>query len=401
MDDTSSASASTPATALRVLVLQGGGALGSYQAGAFQALCRQGFEPEWVAGISIGAINAAIIAGNPPETRLDRLKEFWEMVSKPVPWNPVVKTDRGRSVFNETSAALIATFGVPGFFTPRIPPAPLWPPGSPEAQSYYDTAPLKRTLERLVDFDRIKHAGDTRLSVGAVNARTGHFAYFDSAKIAIRPEHVMASGALPPGFPPIEIDGEYYWDGGLFSNTPLESLALASGTYTLHVYDWYVAADNGSLVGWEVCFDAPAAPLSYCTAGTTTNGCTASISASANPSASFATPCTISVSNVEGGKSGLIFYSISGGSAAPWNGASTLCVKAPTQRTPTQNSGGAAGTCAGALSLDWNAFRLANPGALGNPFNAGAQVWAQAWFRDPPAPKTTNLSDALEFTFVP
>jgi len=193
------------------------------------------------------------------------------------------------------------------------------------------------------------------------------------------------------------------WPDGAsgISNTPLESLALASGTYTLHVYDWYVAADNGSLVGWEVCFDAPAAPLSYCTAGTTTNGCTASISASANPSASFATPCTISVSNVEGGKSGLIFYSISGGSAAPWNGASTLCVKAPTQRTPTQNSGGAAGTCAGALSLDWNAFRLANPGALGNPFNAGAQVWAQAWFRDPPAPKTTNLSDALEFTFVP
>src|SRR5258708_38066166 len=152
MDDTSSASASTPATALRVLVLQGGGALGSYQAGAFQALGRQGFEPEWVAGISIGAINAAIIAGNPPETRLDRLKEFWEMVSKPVPWNPVVKTDRGRSVFNETSAALIATFGVPGFFTPRIPPAPVWPPGSPEAQSYYGTAPLKRPLGRLCDF---------------------------------------------------------------------------------------------------------------------------------------------------------------------------------------------------------------------------------------------------------
>src|SRR5258706_10017229 len=112
MDHSNPAPATTPAKAQRVLVLQGGGALGSYQAGAFQALCRQGFEPEWVAGISIGAINAAIIAGNSPDKRLDRLKEFWEMVSAPVPWNPVVKSDRGRSAFNETSAALIATFGV-------------------------------------------------------------------------------------------------------------------------------------------------------------------------------------------------------------------------------------------------------------------------------------------------
>src|SRR5882724_12440665 len=117
MDNSDSAPATKPVDAQRVLVLQGGGALGSYQAGAFQALCRQGFEPEWVAGISIGAINAAIIAGNSADKRLDRLKEFWEMVSAPVPWNPVVKTDKGRSVFNETSAALIATFGVPGFFT--------------------------------------------------------------------------------------------------------------------------------------------------------------------------------------------------------------------------------------------------------------------------------------------
>src|ERR1700748_3329517 len=125
MTDTSSpAPAKTPAAARRVLVLQGGGALGSYQAGAYQALCHAGFEPDWVAGISIGAINAAIIAGNAPEKRVERLKEFWEMVSSPVPWNPVVKTDRGRSVFNETSAAIIATFGVPGFFAPRVPPAP-------------------------------------------------------------------------------------------------------------------------------------------------------------------------------------------------------------------------------------------------------------------------------------
>jgi NTE family protein len=222
----SSDSARTPAQAQRVLVLQGGGALGSYQAGAFQALCRAGFEPEWVAGISIGAVNAAIIAGNPSEKRVDRLKEFWEMVSAPVPWKPLLNGDHGRSVFNETSAALIATFGVPGFFTPRIPPAPLWPPGSSEAQSYYDTAPLKKTLERLVDFDRINDL-TCRLSVGAVSVTTGNFRYFDNVEFnklgkRIGPEHIMASGALPPGFPSVVIDGEHYWDGGIASNTPLD-----------------------------------------------------------------------------------------------------------------------------------------------------------------------------------
>ena len=225
-DHSGSDATSTPARAQRVLVLQGGGALGSYQAGAFQALCRQGFEPEWVAGISIGAVNAAIIAGNEPDKRLDRLKEFWEMVSAPVPWKPVLNSDRGRSVFNETSAALIATFGVPGFFTPRVPPAPLWPPGSSQAQSYYDTAPLKRTLERLVDFDRINDL-QCRLSVGAVSVTTGNFRYFDNVEFnklgkRIGPEHIMASGALPPGFPSVVIDGEHYWDGGISSNTPLD-----------------------------------------------------------------------------------------------------------------------------------------------------------------------------------
>ncbi len=150
-----------------MLVLQGGGALGSYQAGAYQALCHHDFEPDWVAGISIGAINAAIIAGNPPERRVQRLKEFWEMVSAPVPWSPITSDARGRSFFNEASAAMIATFGVPGFFTPRFPPAPLWPQGSPVSQSYYDTGPLRATLEHLVDFDRINDL-KTRLSVGAV-----------------------------------------------------------------------------------------------------------------------------------------------------------------------------------------------------------------------------------------
>ncbi|XUM24228.1 DUF3734 domain-containing protein [Bradyrhizobium oligotrophicum S58] len=216
----------TPSESQRVLVLQGGGALGSYQAGAYQALCHFDFEPEWVAGISIGAINAAIIAGNDREKRIGRLKEFWEMVSSPVPWKPLLNGDHHRSAFNEVSAGLIAAFGVPGFFTPRFPPALLWPSGTPQSVSYYDTAPLKRTLERLVDFDRINDL-KTRLSVGAVGVTTGNFTYFDNVEFKkqgklIGPEHIMASGALPPGFPPVEIDGEHYWDGGIASNTPLD-----------------------------------------------------------------------------------------------------------------------------------------------------------------------------------
>src|SRR6201991_4346546 len=226
MDTSNPAPAQCPANARRVLVLQGGGALGSYQAGAFQALCYNGFEPEWVAGISIGAINSAIIAGNEPEKRVGRLKEFWDMVSQPVSWNPVVPGDRARSLFNETSAAIIATFGVPGFFTPRFPPAPLWPPGTTDALSYYDTTPLKKTLEQLVDFDRI-HDLKTRLSVGGVGVTSGNFKYFDNHEFKklgkkIGPEHIMASGALPPGFPSVVIEGEHYWDGGIASNTPLD-----------------------------------------------------------------------------------------------------------------------------------------------------------------------------------
>jgi len=220
-DATATKPAASPVAAKRVLVLQGGGALGSYQAGACDALCTHGFDPAWVAGISIGAINAAIIAGNPKEKRVARLKEFWELVSSPIPWRPLVRSGNSRTAFNEGSAALIATFGVPGFFTPRMPPAPLWPRGTPQAISYYDTAPLRQTLDRLVDFDLI-NSKQVRLSVGAVNVRTGNFAYFDNARQTIGPEHIMASGALPPGFPPVEIDGEHYWDGGLVSNTPLD-----------------------------------------------------------------------------------------------------------------------------------------------------------------------------------
>src|SRR5437762_9201870 len=251
MDHSGSAPATTPAKAQRVLVLQGGGALGSYQAGAFQALCRAGFEPEWVAGISIGAINAAIIAGNGPEARVDRLKEFWEMVSSPVSWNRVTPGERARSLFNETSAALIATFGVPGFFTPRIPPAPLWPPGSPQSQSYYDTAPLKKTLENLVDFDRINDL-KTRLSVGAVGVTSGNFKYFDNVEFKrlgkkIGQEHIMASAALPPGFPSVVIEGDHYWDGGIASNTPLDYVLDEGGRNDLLIFQVDLFSARGEL----------------------------------------------------------------------------------------------------------------------------------------------------------
>jgi NTE family protein len=250
-DITDHARARIPATAQRVLVLQGGGALGSYQAGAFQALCNSGFQPDWIAGISIGAVNAAIIAGNAPEKRVDRLKEFWQMVSAPVPWNPVLKGDRSRTAFNEASAAIIATFGVPGFFTPRIPPAPLWPNGSPQSQSYYDTSPLKKTLERLVDFDRINDL-QCRLSVGAVGVTSGNFRYFDNVEFRrqgkrIGPEHIMASGALPPGFPAVLIDGEYYWDGGISSNTPLDYVLDMETTKDLLIFQVDLFSARGLL----------------------------------------------------------------------------------------------------------------------------------------------------------
>jgi NTE family protein len=250
-DNFTTAPAITPAKAQRVLVLQGGGALGSYQAGAYEALCHHDFEPEWIAGISIGAVNAAIIAGNARENRVERLKQFWEMVSAPVPWNPIASGECARSLFNETSAAFIATFGVPGFFRPRFPPAPLWPPGTPESQSYYDTAPLRTTLERLVDFDRI-NALETRLSVGAVSVTTGNFRYFDNFEFSklgkkIGPEHIMASSALPPGFPSIEVDGEHFWDGGLASNTPLDYVLDAEITNDLLIFQLDVFSARGPL----------------------------------------------------------------------------------------------------------------------------------------------------------
>ena len=209
------------------LLLQGGGALGAYQAGVYEALLEANVEPTWIAGISIGAINSAIIAGNPRETRVARLREFWEQASQPRDggwssyWSDMLNGDAARGWVNQLAAGEIMAKGVPGFFSPRIPPPFLTPAGLAGATSWYDTSALRPTLERLVDFDRI-NARTMRFSVGAVNVRTGNFAYFDNETDKIRPEHIMASGALPPAFEAVEIDGEFYWDGGLVSNTPLD-----------------------------------------------------------------------------------------------------------------------------------------------------------------------------------
>ncbi len=208
----------------RVLLLQGGGALGAYHAGVYEGLAAAGFMPDWVVGISIGAINAALIAGNRPEDRIDRLREFWNRVSSQAPFTLPATMDFARPMMNRMAAASAMFFGIPGFFAPRMPPPQVAPEGTLAALSYYDTEPLRATLEELVDFDRI-NADDVRLSLGAVNARTGESVYFDSIDHAITASHVMASGALPPGFPPVEIDGEYYFDGGIMSNTPLQYVA--------------------------------------------------------------------------------------------------------------------------------------------------------------------------------
>ena len=224
----SRANPSRPPFECIALLLQGGGALGAYQAGVYQALAEAGLDPDWIAGISIGAINAAIIAGNPPKARTDRLRDFWESVTTQ-PWyaDPnwvapeVAGHDAGRRLLHEASAAHAAVAGVPGFFRPRIPNPWFQRSGLREATSLYETRHLRATLERLIDFERI-NAGTCRFSVGSVNVETGNFVYFDTTTHRIGVEHVMASSALPPGFPPIKIDEAFYWDGGLVSNTPLQ-----------------------------------------------------------------------------------------------------------------------------------------------------------------------------------
>ncbi|CDW94375.1 MULTISPECIES: patatin-like phospholipase family protein [unclassified Thiomonas] len=210
------------------LVLQGGGALGAYQCGVVEALEDCGVHPHWVAGISIGSINAALIAGNPPGQRAAALRTFWETVTQQ-PLLPTLPWEHGAALawIPEPLQPQLAVMqglraileGQRGFFLPR------WPLGgnNPAKASFYDTAPLRDTLEKLVDFDRL-NSGETRISVGAVNVRNGNQVVFDSAEMRLGPEHIMASGALPPGFPAVEIDGEFYWDGGLVSNTPLSQV---------------------------------------------------------------------------------------------------------------------------------------------------------------------------------
>jgi NTE family protein len=192
------------------LLLQGGGALGAYQAGVYEALTEADLHPDWVAGISIGAINGALIAGNAPATRIDKLRAFWDgITAQPwwgvgVPTNSLLGGDAARRCLNQVSAAAALVAGAPGFFTPRFPPPWLQPLGTADASSIYENRNLRTTLERLVDFDRI-NSGGIRFSIGAVNVRSGNFVYFDTKTHTIAPEHIMASGALPPGPPAVEI----------------------------------------------------------------------------------------------------------------------------------------------------------------------------------------------------
>lgn len=215
------------------LLLQGGGALGSYQAGVYQALAEADLHPTWVAGISIGAINSALIAGNPPEKRVEALRTFWEMITTPslLPstWLSSLSKaghwdyDLARGWINQVFAMTTMMEGAPGFFRPRILPPFLAPNSTANALSFYDTQPLYDTLENLVDFDLLNaNADKMRFSVGAVNVMTGNYQYFDTTTDTIDARHIMASGALPPGFPAVEIDGQWYWDGGVVSNTPLQ-----------------------------------------------------------------------------------------------------------------------------------------------------------------------------------
>lgn len=205
------------------LVFQGGGALGAYQAGVFEALDEAGIDPTWLSGVSIGAINASIIAGNRPGARLDRLRDFWETISSRKVWPFTPEGDWFRKMRNQASSMMTMMQGLPGFFAPHQTNPWFQPPGAANATSFYDTSELETTLNRLIDWDVLNDRGH-RLSVGAVNVRTGNYRYFDSHLERIGPRHVMASGALPPAFPAVQIENEFYWDGGIVSNTPLQYL---------------------------------------------------------------------------------------------------------------------------------------------------------------------------------
>ncbi len=228
------------------LVLQGGGALGAYQAGVYQALHEVGIEPDWVAGVSIGAINGAIIAGNHPGKRLDRLRTFWERVTERKIWHYTPDGDIYRKIRNAISSSLTISQGQPGFFEPRIPGPWFTAAGAKDATSYYDSAPLRETLLELVDFDLINDHG-CRYAVGAVNVLSGNFMYFDNMKEIIEPEHIMASGALPPALPMIKIGTDYYWDGGIVSNTPLQYLLDAEDALNTLAFQVDLFSARGSM----------------------------------------------------------------------------------------------------------------------------------------------------------
>lgn len=236
------------------LVLQGGGALGAYQAGVYQGLAEAQLHPNWVAGISIGALNAAIIAGNPAQRRVERLHEFWQTICRPplLPSSPLSQMDLPDwptpliGLFNGWEAWRALTEGQNGFFRPRAPFS-LDHSATPDTMSYYDTAPLRATLEALVDFDRINDSREMRVSVGAVNVATGNFVYFDNTRERLGAAHFMASGALPPGFPAVEIGGEYYWDGGVVSNTPLQKVLATTPRRNSLVFQVDLWSAHGAL----------------------------------------------------------------------------------------------------------------------------------------------------------
>jgi NTE family protein len=241
-----------PADTRRVLVLQGGGALGAYQVGAFEALCALKFAPQWVAGISVGAINAALIAGNTLENRHRRLNEVWEKASSQATWPalPFFPAHGSETAVNEWNAGVIMLAGVPGFFKPRFPPLPFQPADDLTSLSFYDTSPLRETLEQMVDFDLINSKQGVRISVGAVNVATGEQIYFDNKgdmPVKIGPEHIMASAALPPGFPAVRIGNDYFWDGGLISNTPLDHVLKHKGCDNLLVFQLDLFSAKGVL----------------------------------------------------------------------------------------------------------------------------------------------------------
>lgn len=228
------------------LVLQGGGALGAYQAGIYQALHEAGLRPDSVAGVSIGGINAAIIAGNPPEQRVERLRAFWEgITSRPISLFSL-DGDIFRKATNAWSAFLTTSLGQPGFFTPNKINPWLSPRGSRTATAFYDTKPLRDTLLQLIDFDLL-NSGVVRYAAGAVNILTGNFAYFDSTQTEIIPEHIMASGALPPACPAVEIGTDYYWDGGLVSNTPLQHVLENAASEHLLIFQVDLFSARGAL----------------------------------------------------------------------------------------------------------------------------------------------------------